>query len=105
MDLRDCIASDIHNVFFNEKEFAVEANIDGEMIKVVIDEDLLKELKLKNDGEGLYMVKLLFHVPKNDFPFFPKRGQDIRFNDEDYYIAEVKDNEGVYTIMLEEPHS
>jgi hypothetical protein len=99
-NLRDYFASDL-STFINTDEFATKVMIDDDEISVVIDEDALKEFKLKNGGEGLANCEILFHVAKSDMTFDPKRGQDIMFDGELLYIANVIEDNGVYTIALE----
>jgi len=97
--LRDYFNSDLQAIF-NTDEFAEEVDIDGNPTIVVMDSDLLKELQLRNNGEGLARSELLFHVKKEDLKFTPCEGQDITFKDSMYYINSVKYDEGLYTITI-----
>lgn len=97
--LRDYFSSDL-SLFLNTDEFATVANIGGYDIKVVLDSDKLVEKKLKNGGEGLAESELLFHVSKTDLPFEPFTGQDIKFNGNFYFVDDVQEDEGLYTITL-----
>lgn len=101
MKFKDTVAADIDNVFLNVDEFAEDVNIDGNSVKIVMDSDLLKELKLSNNGEGLASSELLFHVKKDNLGFVPFVGQDITFNGKLYYIKSIPaDDEGLYTITI-----
>lgn len=97
--LRDYFDSDLQSAM-NTDEFAEEVEIDGNLTIVVMDSDLLKELQLRNNGEGLTRSELLFHVKKDDLKFTPSEGQDISFKDSLYYINSVKYDEGLYTIAI-----
>lgn len=97
--IRDYFANDLDS-FINLDEFATEVDIEGKLIKVVLDSDALKELQLKNGGEGLASSKLLFHVKKSDLEFTPFPRQDLLFENELYYIDDVQEDEGLYTLTL-----
>jgi hypothetical protein len=100
MNLKDCIASDIDNLFFNQIEFAENVNIDGKQVDVVIDSDLLKDYSLKNGGEGLAKGELLFHAKKSDFEKKPFIDDIMRFNNVRYRIFDIQESFGVYSITL-----
>lgn len=101
MKFKDAIAADIDSVFFNTDEFAEDADIDGNPVAIVMDSDLLNELKLSNNGEGLASSELLFHVKKENLNFVPFVGQDVTFNGKLYYINSIPaDDEGLYTIAI-----
>lgn len=99
MNFKELVAKDIQ-IFINTSEFASSADIDGSQINVVIDNDKLKDHQLKMGGEGLVQDGLLFHVKKSDMPFVPRPQQNITFNDSDYQIVDVQEDEGMYTITL-----
>lgn len=97
---KDYLATDIHNTFFNIREFATEETVDGLPMLVVVDDEELVKYNLKNGGEGLALGELLFHAKKMDFeeePFIEKR---MKFNKKLYEIVNLIENEGVYTITL-----
>lgn len=96
---RDFLESDL-KTFINTNEFAEEIDIDGNKVTVIIDSDALKELQLTNNGEGLAKNELLFHVVKSELPFEPLIGQDLYIKNELYYINDVKEDDGLYTIRL-----
>lgn len=96
---RDYLERDL-KTFINTNEFAEEIDIDGNKVTVIIDSDALKELQLSNNGEGLATNELLFHVPKNELPFEPFFGQDLYIKNELYYVNDVKEDDGLYTIRL-----
>ena len=101
MNFKDTVLNDIDNVFFNMDEFAENANIDGNSVAIVMDTDMLNELKLKNNGEGLANSELLFHVKKEDLNFEPFVGQDITFNGKLYYIKSIPAaDDWLYTIAI-----
>lgn len=98
LDFKGSLADDLNNVFFNE--FGEQVDIEGKKITVVIDTNELKEMQLKNGGQGLANSEVLFHVKKSDLDFTPFTGQDLMFNNKLYYVNDVKEDEGVYIITL-----
>ncbi|MFC4403315.1 hypothetical protein [Gracilibacillus xinjiangensis] len=97
--LRDFFQSD-YDTFINTDEFAVEVDIEGNMVKVVMDSDTLTKMQLSSSGEGLANSELLFHVEKSKLNFTPFPGQDLMVNEKLYYLNDVKEDEGLYTITL-----
>ncbi|WP_163538300.1 hypothetical protein [Gracilibacillus sp. YIM 98692] len=97
--LRDFLESDFQT-FVNTDEFAEEVDIEGNKIEVVMDSDTLEKKKLSNDAEGLANSELLFHVEKNKLAFTPFPRQNLVFNNELYYVTNVQEDEGLYTITL-----
>lgn len=97
--LRDYFEGDLLAII-NTDEFAEEVEIEKKLTTVVMDSDLLKELQLGNNGEGLARSELLFHVKKTDLDFKPFVGQDIFFKGKLYYINSVQKDEGLYTIAI-----
>lgn len=97
--LRDFFESDL-DLVINEDEFAEEVDIEGELVTVVLDSDALKEMQLSNGGEGLANSELLFHVKKSKLSFEPFPEQQILFNNKLYYVSDVKEDIGLYTVTL-----
>lgn len=102
--LRDYFESDL-DTFINNDEFGTNVVIEKETISIVVDNDLLKEMQLANGGEGLENSEILFHARKINFNFVPHVGQDVLFNGELYYIDDIKEDEGVFTITIGVPRS
>jgi len=97
--LRDYFESDF-DTFFNLNEFAEEVDIEGKSVRVVLDSDTLEKKKLSNNAEGLASSELLFHVVKKELGFRPFPRQSLIFNDILYYVTDVQEDEGMYTITL-----
>lgn len=100
--LKDYFNSDL-KTFVNTDEFAETIRISGFDINIVMDEDTLKEHKLKSGGEGLANSELLFHVAKDEYisnldePFV---GQRLRVKDHLYEIVDLQESVGMYSITL-----
>lgn len=100
MNFKDFLEADIQNTFINSDEFAESIDIDGETVNVVIDNDKLQEIKLK-DKEGLHKAELLFYVSKKEMPFYPRSGQRFTFDDVSYYVTDVIDDLGMFEVSAE----
>lgn len=87
-------------MFFNNDEFATDAIVDGKKMKVVIDNEFIKEQQQKDGGEGLENEELLFHAKITDFEEVPFFGKTMNFNHTDYKVVNIREDEGVYIIML-----
>lgn len=100
--LKDFMALDIQNAFFNVNEFAEVALINEVAVVVNIDDEQLQKQNLQK-GEGLTADELLFYVKKTDIltcldKFFID--QTINFNGKSYKVTSIKESIGVYTVTL-----
>ncbi len=86
--------------FFNLDEFAETVEIDEVPIKVIIDNESLKDFNLNNNAEGLMENEILFHIVKSELPYTPLVGNEMEFNNAFYYVNDVKESQGMYTIIL-----
>ncbi len=107
MSFKDQLKIDLDDVFLNMDEFAEEVNIDGTTTRVVIDEDELKEYKIKSadffhsDRDGLSKVEVLFFVWQDELQEKPFKSKHMKFRDRSYRIYDVALDNGLYTILLE----
>lgn len=101
---KDYLQSDLNQVFFNENEFASYMKIDDEQVKVVIDGELLKEYN-GSLGEGLTQGELLFYAPVSEFSNRLFKGKEIRLRGKRYSIDNLREDEGVYYVVLVGMHS
>lgn len=101
MNLREQIALDISNVFFNPDEFTDAVNIDGQNKLVIIDDEALKARAEKEYG-GITTGMILYFIPVASYgPNKPEIGAAQKFNKQLMWIQDVKgENSGVYEIIL-----
>lgn len=97
--LRGYFDTDLQSMIHPD-EFAEEIKVDGKSMQVILDNDLLKEYKLKNGGEGLEQIELLFHVDKSYFDRKPSTNHVMRIEQRIYQVADATEEEGMYTITL-----
>lgn len=100
MKLNETFQSDLAT-FFNPDEFASPAIIDGRPVLIVLDDDSLKEYNFKAEGEGLAIGTLLFHVPVSSLKKELFLEKDVIYGNSQYRIIDLKENLGVYTVILE----
>ncbi len=114
MSFRDMVASDIHNVFLNELEFAERHDItyDGvtyEGVLCVISQ--LKEQQrtttMRDHSQGLYRVTGTLHCAKADIGnTIPEKGGKIQISDDEgfmrlFYVAQSGCDMGMVRLELE----
>lgn len=97
--MRDYFFSDL-SIFFNVDEFAPGVDINGKSIDIVKDDDELKRFNLKQGGEGLAQGEILFYAKKSDFQEELFIKDVMRFNKKTYRILDVKEIEGIYSVIL-----
>lgn len=91
---------DINSTFINIDEFAEEMMINGNSVNVVIDGESLKKYNLKSDAEGLARGELLFYAPVSSFLEEPFIDGTIEVNNRPCTIIDLKEDEGMYEIIL-----
>ena len=99
MAFKDYLQQDIDNVFFNTDEFAEPHNINGRSVNIIKDDD--KAERLGNSGTvGVFGSIIVYYVKASDLPNKPKIGDIQDFDDVFYEVVEVKEEFGVYEIIL-----
>jgi hypothetical protein len=99
MDFKDAIAADIDNVFFDTKEFAENAVIDGRSVPIIIDDDALQG---KSDvyAMGLSEGERLIFIREKDLRRLPQPGEQMTIGDKQWYVRHSLPNMGVYEIRI-----
>lgn len=103
MIFKDYIKSDLANTFFNSDEFAEEVTIDGKKHKVVIDDDRLQ--RRAADYGGIATGMILYFIPVSALSKKPSIGSVQIFNNRQMFVEDVKENLGVYEILLNQNRS
>lgn len=91
---KECVLTDIQNVFFNINEFTQQHLINGKEIPVLVDDDKMNELI---EGkftplDRVYEKMILFYVQKELLGFTPKVNSNLFFDNEMYQVADVSDD-------------
>jgi hypothetical protein len=99
MDFKDAIAADIDNVFFETKEFAENAMIDGRSVPIILDDDALQG---KSDvyAMGLAEGERLIFIKEKDLRRLPQPGEQMTIGDKQWYVRHALSNAGVFELRI-----
>lgn len=99
---KDQLERDARNILLNPNEFGGVHLIDDREIVIVIDDDQLQRRRSNNANptDGVYNASLLFYALKMDFPKKPVIGQKMKVDARHYLVADVQEDEALYTITL-----
>jgi hypothetical protein len=99
MDFKSAVAADIDNVFFETKEFAENAMIDGKSVPVIFDDDALQG---KSDvyAMGLAEGERLIFIKEKDLHRLPQPGEQMTIGDKQWYVRHSISNAGVFEIRI-----
>lgn len=96
------LAKDAKMVFMNPCEFGKMKLIDNREIAIIVDDDLLQERRAKanNPSDGVYNASFLFHALKQDFEKKPVIGKPMKIDARQFLVADVQEDDAMYTITL-----
>jgi hypothetical protein len=99
MDFKDAAAADIDNVFFDTKEFAENAMIDGRSVPIILDDDALQG---KSDvyAMGLAEGERMVFIKEKDLHRLPQPGEQITVGDKQWYVRHSLSNLGVFELRI-----
>lgn len=99
MSLRDTIALDNENVFFELEDFAEKHTVEGVEISIVIDKDHLEKLQA-GQNLGIAESDLLIFGRTAELPKKKTPGSLINIDGREYIVDYWSDNKGVSQITL-----
>ena len=99
MSLQDQIFADIDAVFLNTDEFATEHEINGIMLKCVVNDDLLLE-RSDAAAQGVYLGEKLIFLNASLLPGKPAIGSRMTVDGKPYFVRNLVENMGMYEIRL-----
>ena len=99
MSLKEVIASDIDDVFFDTDEFAEIATVDGKPVPIILDNDALNG-KSELYTAGLSEGEQLIFIKQKDMLRRPMEGEQITINGKQWYVRHSLLNMGVYEIRI-----
>ena len=96
---QDMVAADIHGVFINVDEFGEVYRIEGKEIKIVVDNDELKE---RQGGQDLAVAEsaTLFYARTADLPPRRPAGENLNVNGRECLVDDWQEDMGVSTVVL-----
>ena len=99
MSLKEVIAEDVDNIFFDTDEFAEIAIIDGREVPIILDNDALNG---KSDvyAMGLAEGEQLIFIKQKDLHRLPQPGEQMTINDKQWYVRHAISNAGVFELRI-----
>lgn len=103
MTFKECIRSDVTDVFLNLEEFAVEHTINGKKMRALVDNNELieREKKAKSDMDGVNTKQTLIYVWAREYGGLPPVGYMITLDGMRYIVTDAINEDGVYSITVE----
>lgn len=100
---KQTIQQDLKKTFLNLDEFAVEHNINGKQMPVVIDENETTESAVKfiGYGSGIYKHRFNLFVSEIDFGSLPAVGDLVSVDNKKYVVSDATKDDGLYMLTLE----
>lgn len=100
MSFKDVVEQDM-DIFFNSDEFSEIHEYEGNDIPVIVDEDKLIELKLRenNHTDGIFQAEKLLYLKEADIAE-QFEGKRVTFDGSIYSINSVEHENGMYTVIL-----
>ncbi len=102
MNFKDQVALDNDKVFLNLEEFTTEHNLNGRVIKCVVDEEKFqnKILKRESNLEGVYKKGVTIFVSDSFLKYTPHPNELFKLDDENYTVLSSKYDMGIHEIDL-----
>ena len=93
------VEADIHGVFINVDEFGEVYRIEGREVKIVVDNDELKE---RQGGQDLAVAEsaTLFYAKTADLPARRPAGENLNVNGRECIVDDWQEDMGVSTVVL-----
>ena len=99
MNFKSMVAQDIHQVFFNETEFADLHDINGRLLPCIIDHDVT--LGAEASLEGVFLNAISIYLKAGSLDDRPKENEPIYVDDRLYFVRSVSDEMGCWVIVAE----
>ena len=101
MSFKDMVAADIAATVLSERYFGEIYRVEGRDIRIVIDNDELKE---RQGGQDLAVAEsaTLFHASVSDLPPRKAPGSNLNINGRECIVDDWKEDMGMATIVLRE---
>lgn len=100
MNFKAQVQLDNLTTFLNPNEFGEEHDIDGVMITVVMDQELINK-RSQVMAEGTYISRLVLFVRLVDLGYMPVEGQMMRVDNSPYLVVQVGHDMGILSVTLE----
>lgn len=101
MGFKDMVAADRLTVFLNVDEFGVEARVEGKLIRIVIDDDMLKQ-RQGSQELAIAESQTLFYARTEDLPRRIAPGGSLNINGRERIVDDYREDMGIATVVLRE---
>ena len=100
---KDAIAKDIKSVFINMDEFAYEHDLNGKMVRCVVDKDVVDGAKgtVANPLYGVFLSAITIYVDAKDMDSKPVEGELLSLDKKRYRVRNVSVEDGILVILAE----
>ncbi|WP_049043300.1 hypothetical protein [Clostridium sporogenes] len=98
LNAKDYFYNDLSN-FMNTNEFAEMHRIANKTLNVIVDNDRLKE-RSKKEYDGIIVGDVLIFVKAKDYGQPPKPDSILYFDGKPYLVFDVRNDMGMYEIIL-----
>ena len=101
MGFKDMVAADRLTVFLNVDEFGIEARVEGKLIRIVIDDDMLKQ-RQGSQELAIAESQTLFYARTEDLPRRIAPGGNLNINGRERIVDDYREDMGIATVVLRE---
>ena len=101
MGFKDMVAADRLAVFLNVDEFGVEARVEGKLIRIVIDDDMLKQ-RQGSQELAIAESQTLFYARAEDLPHRIAPSGSLNINGRERIVDDYREDMGIATVVLRE---
>jgi len=101
---KQLIQADVRGAFLNDDEFSDSHTINGKEMSITIDENeaIEREKRMMINVDGIYVKQKLIYVAAAEYGQLPSVGTSILLDNRRYIVMDAIDEEGIYSITLEE---
>lgn len=96
---KDFVAQDVNGLFLNLDEFAEQHNINGKVVKCIIDTDVNAGAKVTL--EGVFINTKTVYVASDDIDM-PVEGELFKIDGSMHFVRSVSDEDGIYAVTVSE---
>ena len=103
MTFKDCIKSDIADVFLDTDEFSEIHTINGKQMPAMVDEmeQIEREKRYNQDMNGAFTNQKLIYVSASDYGAAPAQGSRLVFDGTVFLVSDVVEEDGMYSITID----
>lgn len=102
-EFRDMVREDIKEIFLDPEMFGETHTVAGKELTIILDDgEKLKRNEQYQDDKAIYNKRLLFYVAEDDLGELPPLGRVMDIDGSEYMVLQAEQEDGIYSIMVEE---